>query len=119
MPNQPVPNQPVPNLPPTLPSSATTTRRRWLKVVVPAALGLGVFGCKKEEFKCDDVAGLTPADIEARKALQYKDHSDTPEHACKNCAQYVEPEGSGCATCRVMRGPVHPEGSCKVFASKV
>lgn len=96
----------------------TTTRRRWLQVVLPTAFGLGALACKKEELACDDSSGLQPADAEARKALEYKERADTPERACKNCAQYVEPEGSGCATCHIMKGPIHPDGSCKVFSPK-
>ena len=96
----------------------TTTRRRWLQVVLPTALGLGGMACKEEQLKCDNVGGLAPADIEARKNLQYKERADTPEQACKKCSQYLPAEGSGCATCRVVRGPIHPDGWCKVFTPK-
>jgi hypothetical protein len=82
------------------------------------ALGLAAVACKKEEFSCNDVTGLQPADVEARKSLEYKDLADKLELACSNCAQFVAPAGSNCATCRIMRGPVHPDGWCKVFAPK-
>ena len=104
---------------PCLPEAgAPTTRRRFLLVIAPTALGLVGWACKKEEFSCNDVTGLQPADIEARKSLEYKERADKPELACSNCAQFVPPESSACATCRIMRGPIHPEGWCKVFAPK-
>jgi hypothetical protein len=109
-------NAPRPRANPERRPGAATSRRHWLQVLLPTALGLSGWACEAKSFRCDDLTGLAPGDIEARKNLDYKELAEKPELACRNCAQYVPPSGSNCASCRVMRGPVHPEGWCKVFA---
>lgn len=103
--------------------SGGTTRRVWLRRVVPVALGVGgvvgVAACsRREALKCDDVTGLPEEVTSLRQKLGYQEKAEKPELACRNCAQWVEPSSPGCGTCRIMGGPIHPDGGCRVFAPK-
>ena len=51
-----------------------------------------------------------------RKTLQYKVKADVPEKNCKACAQYEPGKYGDCGGCKLMTGPVRPEGSCLSFA---
>jgi len=87
--------------------------------VLPLIAGLGA--CKREpkNFSCTDETGLTDAERAVRRALQYVDRTPNPEQPCKVCTQWIEaPPRDDCGGCKVMKGPVHPEGWCKVFARK-
>ncbi len=62
---------------------------------------------------CDDVSGLSDADVNLRTTLQYVDESPDTEKTCKNCALFVIPEGeSPCGTCTLLKGPIAAGGYC-------
>ena len=85
-----------------------------LVAVLPAGLG----GCARAP-KCDDISGLSPEDAKVRtEAAAYTEVSMDPTKHCKDCAQYVGPPSGGCGTCKVVKGPINPGGSCKLFAPK-
>ena len=88
--------------------------------VLQIGLSLGALpACKQQQaFTCTDVSDLSVRDLQTREKLAYRDRTAKPELACDLCTQYVPPSGSGCGTCRVVPGPTHPKGSCKVFAKK-
>lgn len=66
-----------------------------------------------------DVTGLTPDDVTARTAVSYVDRSRDKGKSCESCVQYVPPKADGaCASCKVLKGPVHPDGSCGAYAKK-
>jgi hypothetical protein len=93
------------------------TRRHWLlqATLVPCAL-LSVLACKEQEFACDNVTGLSPEQIQIRTNLAYVDRSTNPKSTCRNCQHYVPPtSGAGCGTCKLMPGPTHPQGFCKIW----
>ncbi len=101
------------------------TRREALRLCGGAGAAVGVLGvldigCKKEpSFACLDTTGLTPDEVQARTTLAYVDTATEPGRNCVACQQYVAPpSGSGCGTCKVLKGPVHPQGGCKVFSAK-
>lgn len=94
--------------------------RRLLLRGSAAVGGLVVLGCKaKEPPVCTDVSGLSDADATGRTVLQYVDRATDPSRSCERCTQFLEAKNSGaCGSCRVIRGPISPAGSCKVFAAK-
>ncbi len=96
------------------------TRRHLFVLGASTLAALGVTACKKgPPSSCNDVSGLSAADQEIRKTLEYVDHSQLAAQTCNKCQQWVEPPSADqCGTCKVMKGPVHPEGHCKVFAPK-
>lgn len=83
--------------------------------------GLVVLGCKGKQPApiCTDSSGLSSEDAAARTTLQYVDHATDDARACKRCTQFLEAQSDGaCGSCRVIKGPISPAGSCKLFASK-
>lgn len=76
--------------------------------------------CKKDgPSSCTNVAGLSQADIGLRTTLEYVDRSPVAAQTCDVCVQWIPaPSSDACGGCKVMKGPVHPKGHCKVFAPK-
>jgi hypothetical protein len=91
-----------------------------------AALGVlavvGVGGCSKAaqspSLSCTDTTGLSAADVGVRAALAYSDLSTEAGKTCAACQQFLPDAAGGCGTCKVVRGPINPLGSCKAFAPK-
>jgi hypothetical protein len=78
-------------------------------------------GCSKSTSpaSCLDVSGLNEDETTARTTLAYADRSADATKSCKACQQYVAPTKDGaCGGCKLLKGPIHPEGSCKAFAPK-
>jgi hypothetical protein len=95
--------------------------RRHLVLLGASTLAvLGGVACKKQPpASCNDTNSLSPADIELRKTLEYVDRSPLEANHCEKCRQYEEPAAvDQCGKCKVMKGPVHPHGTCKVFAPR-
>jgi hypothetical protein len=87
-----------------------------------ALLGAGalfVAGCGKDKssFTCMDVSALSAEDAQARAQSQYVDRTTEAGKNCESCQQFVEGK-DGCGTCKLLKGPVHPWGYCKVYAKK-
>jgi len=95
----------------------TITRRHLL--VSAGALFMG--GCARANAfpaACDDTASLAEEPRAARAAAAYTDRAPTPEKACKGCGQWVAPADSvSCGGCKLLKGPIHPNGTCKAFAA--
>jgi hypothetical protein len=93
-------------------------RRSFLAALGGAALASG---CRRKALpaSCQDTTGLAAPELEARKALAYADQAANPDHTCERCQQYLEPPDSGgCGGCKILRGPIHPNGTCRAFAAK-
>lgn len=103
---------------------ALSSRRAFLRQGLgQGTLGLVVLaasaGCGKMRFTCTDTSGLSDPEKATRATLAYTDSSADPNKHCIDCVQWLAPnQGSGCGSCKVMKGPVHPEGTCNVFAKK-
>ena len=70
-------------------------------------------------FSCMDTTGMEEADITMRNTLLYTDMSETEGQNCANCQLYVLPtEGANCGTCTTVKGPIHPEGWCSIWAAQ-
>ena len=99
------------------PSAAPIARRRLLLAAPATLAALALGACaKKEPDSCTSTLGLTQDEIKTRNSLGYKDRSADPNKHCVDCKQYVAPpEIDECGTCKLLKGPVHPKGSCNVF----
>ena len=72
-----------------------------------------------EGFTCTDTSGITDAERAAREALHYVDTSTMEGKQCDNCILYVAAaEGAQCGTCQTIKGPIHPEGNCDIWAAQ-
>jgi hypothetical protein len=90
-----------------------------------AALGVlavvSASGCSKAQSPgpaCSDTTGLAAPDLGVRTALAYSEVSTEPGKSCSLCQQFLPGEPNACGTCKVVRGPINPAGSCKAFAAK-
>ena len=98
----------------------SVSRRALLGSLAASGLGLVASGCKRKlPSSCTDTTGLQPDEIQARTTLDYRDATPFPDKTCEGCQQFLAPRADGaCATCKVLKGPVHPLGYCKSFAKK-
>lgn len=77
-------------------------------------------GCKKPELVCTDTTGLSSDETATRATVKYVDHTTDATKPCSACQQYKAPPMTGtCGGCVVVKGPIHPDGGCTVWAKKV
>lgn len=67
---------------------------------------------------CDDLSGVSPAELEKRQKFGYVSKSPDPDHFCDNCGLHIPPANSGCGGCMLFQGPVHPDGYCIQYVAK-
>lgn len=48
----------------------------------------------------------------------YSDTSADPAKKCAQCIQFVAGAPDACGSCKVVKGPINPEGTCKLFVAK-
>jgi len=92
---------------------------RHLAVLSAAAVVPGfLLGCSKKP-SCEDVTGLAPADVAIRtQTAAYVEVATDPTKKCSACVQYTPAAPNACGGCKVVKGPINPEGGCKLFAPK-
>jgi hypothetical protein len=123
--------------------SADRSRREFL--IRGAALGisaLSVEACTRKAdavLACNDTTGLSPENLAARTAAQYVDIAPDARATCTNCDEFV-PAGAmpwgrrwppppleagttdagapACGRCKVIMGPIHPNGHCRLYRPK-
>jgi High potential iron-sulfur protein len=88
-----------------------------------AALGafvvLGATACNKPAaLTCTDTSQLAPADASIRTALGYVDLSTEAGKTCSTCQQFLPAAPGACGTCKVVKGPINPNGNCKSYVAK-
>ncbi|GAB3916778.1 high-potential iron-sulfur protein [Mucilaginibacter boryungensis] len=72
---------------------------------------------KEAPSPCDDMTGVSPADLEKRKKLAYVNKAPIPDKHCGNCGLYLKPPpGATCGKCTLFKGPVRAEGACTYWA---
>jgi hypothetical protein len=103
---------------------AKRIERRHLLLVSSAtaasALGAALLaGCKRSDT-CppEQVAKLTAEDKKLRETLRYTDRSPDPQKLCNACQQYLPNTDADCGGCKLIKGPIHPAGSCTAFMAK-
>lgn len=107
------------------------TRRDCLRLTVfagAAAVGgaAALQGCgnddkgskKQAAGDCSDVSGLSQADLQTRKAVKYVDETPEPDKTCGNCKLYTPPQGGGCGSCTVVKGPIAKNGYCTAWVAQ-
>lgn len=98
---------------------SASSRRRFVTLGFTALAVLPWCGCRSNRAACGDTQGLSEADKKTRETLGYVNRAPDLTKTCEKCVQYIEPEdGTKCPECKVMKGPVNPEGYCNVFAPK-
>lgn len=98
-------------------SAEGTSRRDFLHS--GALLALALVGCRSRGFDCNKSSGLSTSDVKARDDTQYVEPSPTPSTACDICQYWIDGNANSCGGCRLLRGPIHPKGTCRLFVGKV
>jgi hypothetical protein len=86
-----------------------------------AVLACGTAACGKvaAPTACVDVTGLAPNDVQMRAALGYVEPGPDKNKNCASCQQFVmSADEAACSACKLLKGPIHPSGTCKAFAPK-
>ncbi len=105
-------------------SDHTCSRRHLLRRGALLALGLGgMAACTRGKevgpASCTDPLALAPDDALARQTLGYVEPAANKGRACVSCQQFIPAASPGsCGACKVMKGPIHPEATCKVFSPR-
>ena len=98
------------------------SRRDVLRTGMRLALvivGTAACGRSKAPDACLDVQGLTSDEAQARTLLGYAEPAADESKGCASCQQYVRAKADGgCGSCKLVKGPIHPNGTCKAFARK-
>jgi hypothetical protein len=93
-------------------------RRAALRRLVVLSAGLFA-GCSRKPT-CMDVTGLSPEDLKTRNELAaYTELAPDPSKKCSVCAQWVAaPSPTSCGGCKVVKGPINADGTCRLFVGK-
>lgn len=92
--------------------------RRMVALPLVAALPVGLTACNSGP-KCDDTSGLSPEDLKVRKEVAvYEEKSSDAARYCKDCIHFTPAGDKACGGCKVVKGPINPEGTCKLFVAK-
>jgi High potential iron-sulfur protein len=93
--------------------------RRLAMFSAAAAAPAWLAGCSKKQLTCTDVTGLTPDDVTMRNTTAaYVDQTPDAAKRCSGCVQYVPAAPDACGGCKVVKGPIHPDGWCKLYVPK-
>jgi hypothetical protein len=83
-------------------------------ILIPAAL----LACSKEA-DCTDVSALSPDDLRTRNEVaKYVDQSMEAAKRCSGCVQFIAAAPKQCGACKVVKGPINPNGGCILFVLK-
>jgi len=97
-------------------------RRSALKPIAAMSAAIlipvGLLACSKEQ-DCNDVSALSPDDLRTRNEIaKYVDRSMEAAKRCSNCVQFIAAAPKQCGGCKVVKGPINPEGGCTLFVLK-
>ncbi len=100
-------------------TSDAVSRRRFLLIATALAGGAAAACSRKQHsppITCTDERGLNAAEKKARVTLRYVDHTPGWATSCAKCQQFEPPPRKGsCGLCRVLAGPINPDGYCNAF----
>jgi len=68
---------------------------------------------------CNDISQLAPDERTTRTTFKYQPRAQDPTKLCVTCNFWIpDPKGGLCGTCTLVKGPVHPKGSCISWVEK-
>ena len=88
-----------------------------------AVFGIGACGKDKHvSVSCEDTTGLPPDAVALRTspAVAYADRSTDPVKTCARCQHFLPaPSEAACGACKVLKGPISAQGSCRLFVPRM
>jgi len=88
------------------------SRRAFLSA--SGAMGLLMLGCKKS-LVCPSPGALSQHDRDERQGVGYVELATDPAKACSKCTQWVPSDPERCGGCKLVRGEIHPDATCRLF----
>lgn len=74
---------------------------------------------KEAADPCNDLSQLSPGERNTRTTFKYEQRAKDPTKLCITCNFWIpDPRESLCGTCTLVKGPVHPKGSCMSWVEK-
>ncbi|MEZ4340447.1 MAG: hypothetical protein R3B82_27825 [Sandaracinaceae bacterium] len=97
--------------------------KRTLSVLgVAAAAPQLLAACGGEEssggLTCTDTSGLPAAAVTTRTSQAYTDSATDANKKCQACNFFTAGAAGQCGSCSVIQGPIHPDGSCNLWAAR-
>jgi len=89
-----------------------------LALSAAAALPISLWACSKKP-DCNDVSKLSDAELRTRNEVaKYVDQTLEAAKRCSSCVQFVAPAPNQCGGCKVVPGPINPDGNCTLYVLK-
>ncbi len=97
-------------------------RRAALKPIAAMSVAVVASGwllaCSKKE-DCSNVSALSADELRTRNDVaKYVDQTLEAAKRCSGCAQFVAAAPDQCGRCKIVKGPINPNGGCILFAAK-
>lgn len=69
---------------------------------------------------CNDLSTLTKDQLVTRETFKYETKASDATKLCQSC-NFWQPstKGEPCGTCTLVKGPIHPLGSCMSWVEKI
>jgi len=75
---------------------------------------------KKEVDPCNDLSGLSAAEVQTRETFEYVAFEEKVEERCTTCNFWIPAKDAApCGGCTLVKGPIHPNGGCMSWVAKV
>ena len=98
------------------PPIARREAMRRLVVLSAAALAPPWLAACSRKPSCQDVTGLTPEEVRARnETAKYVEQTMDATKRCSGCVQWIPAAPDKCGGCKVVKGPINPDGYCVLF----
>ena|SRR6187402_3525662 len=95
-----------------------TALARVIALPLVGAFPLAFGGCSRS-LQCSDLSGLSPEDVKLRsETAGYVELSPDVTKRCDACLQFTAGAPDACGSCKLVKGPINPVGTCKLFAPK-
>lgn len=92
---------------------------RRLALIVPAVGAGTLFVACSKKANCTDEAGLSPDEKRLRnETAKYVDQTMEANKRCSGCLQFIAAEPGQCGGCKVVKGPINPDGYCILYVAK-
>jgi len=96
----------------------TKCSRRDLLRSVSAVLLAGCAGGDRRARVTCPAATLDEYGTQTRASVHYVDTAPAGAGHCLDCKFWLGAQPNACGRCHLVRGPIHPAGSCNIFRAK-
>lgn len=92
------------------------TRRLWLtrciQLAVVGPITIMAACQRSDQVVCADPTRLSDSENSLRASLRYTENSPRDDQRCRVCAFYDASQAPPCGMCKLLKGPVSPNGHC-------